>query len=145
MRSVDWRGSWRPSDSALSGSTRRNKATFVLTCGRNGVATYGKKGLLGFFLVFSPQEREAQRRREREHGARTVAAQIEARALERRRQADLEEREREALLRQEEEVKAQEARLAAAKAEAGKSLLADVAISNTAQVTNLPPPPPPSS
>jgi len=79
-------------------------------------------------------ERERRRHEDQKNGASVIITQMAERERERVRQLELQDQEREAMLRQNEELKSEELRQMVAKKEAGKKLLEQVAASNAEQI-----------
>ena len=80
-------------------------------------------------------EREQRRKVDQKTGAQVIINQMKERERERVRQLELQDQERDAMLRQNEELKAEEARQALAKKVAGQKLLEEVALSNADQIS----------
>ena len=81
------------------------------------------------------EERESRRKDDQKTGAQVIINQMKAREAERVRQLELQDQERDAMLRQNEELKDEESRQTFMKKEAGKKLLGEVAISNADQIS----------
>jgi len=80
------------------------------------------------------QQREERRQAESKLGAQVIMDQIKAREKERMLRVEMQDQEREAMIRQNEEMKAEERKQQLQKAEAGKKLLHEVALSNAEQI-----------
>lgn len=81
------------------------------------------------------EEREQRRKEEQRVGAQVIINQMKERERERVRQLELQDQEREAMLRQNEDLKNDDLRQAQMKKENGKKLLEEVAQSNADQIT----------
>ncbi len=81
------------------------------------------------------EEREARRKLDQKLGAQVIVDQMAGRERGRVRKLELQDQEREAMLRQNEEMKAEEKRIAVLKIDQGKRLLDEVAISNAEQIS----------
>ena len=81
------------------------------------------------------EDREARRKLDQKLGAQVIVDQMAGRERGRVRKLELQDQEREAMLRQNEELKAEETRVAALKIEQGKRLLDEVATSNAEQIS----------
>ena len=79
-------------------------------------------------------EREQRRLEDQKNGAAVIITQMQERERERVRQLELQDQEREAMLKQNEDMKADEVRQMVAKRDAGKKLLEQVAASNAEQI-----------
>lgn len=80
------------------------------------------------------EERDLRRKADQRSGALVIIDQIRERERERVRQLELQDQERDAMLRQNDEMKQEEVRQIIAKKEAGKKLLEEVAASNAGQI-----------
>jgi len=80
------------------------------------------------------EEREARRHLDNQLGAQVIVDQMAARERDRLRRLELQDQERIALIKQNEEMKEEERQQQIAKAAAGKQLLLDVARSNAEQI-----------
>merc|ERR1719446_705256 len=80
------------------------------------------------------EEREARRKEDQKNGAQVIITQMRERERERVRQLELQDQERDAMLRQNQEMKDEEIRQVVAKKESGKKLLEEVAASNAEQI-----------
>jgi hypothetical protein len=80
------------------------------------------------------EERDMRRKADQKSGALVIIDQIRERERERVRQLELQDQERDAMLRQNDEMKQEEVRQIIAKKEAGKKLLEEVAASNAGQI-----------
>ncbi|KAL1499597.1 hypothetical protein AB1Y20_011796 [Prymnesium parvum] len=81
------------------------------------------------------EEREMRKKEDQRVGAEVIINQMKERERERVRQLELQDQEREAMLRQNEDLKNEELLQAQLKKEAGKKLLEEVSISNADQIT----------
>ena len=81
------------------------------------------------------EERDVKRKEDQKTGATVIINQMKERERERVRQLELMDMEREAMLRQNEDLKAEEMRQLQAKKAAGKKLLEEVALSNADQIS----------
>jgi len=80
------------------------------------------------------EERETRRKEDQRVGAQVIINQMKERERERVRQLELQDQEREAMLKQNEDLKNEELRQQQIKKEAGKKLLEEVAMSNADQI-----------
>jgi len=80
------------------------------------------------------EERETRRHEDQRTGAQVIINQMKERERERVRQLELQDQEREAMLKQNEDLKNEELRQQQIKKEAGKKLLEEVAMSNADQI-----------
>jgi len=80
------------------------------------------------------EQREARKMVDQRMGRDVIVEQMEGRERERIRRLELQDQEREAMLRQNSEMQTEEKRSAAVKVETGKKLLEEVAISNAEQI-----------
>jgi len=80
------------------------------------------------------EERETRRKEDQRVGAQVIINQMKERERERVRQLELQDQERNAMLKQNDELKQEEMHQAMIKKEAGKKLLEEVAMSNADQI-----------